>query len=61
MFPFVYKYTNQYTPIKPCKADISFEESLKCYETDSNGMPVDPHIPKNSSEGGVCATNRYKR
>ena len=28
VFPFVYKYTNQYTPLKPCKSDGSYEENL---------------------------------
>ena len=56
VFPFVYKYTNQYSPIKPCREGMTFEETLKCYDTDVNGIPTDLNIPKNSSEGGVCAT-----
>jgi len=53
VFPFVYKYTNQYEPIKPCESGENLE---RCYDIDVNGNPVDPNIPKNSSEGGVCAT-----
>lgn len=56
VFPFVYKYTNQYNPIKPCADNLNFEDSLRCYDVDVNGNPTDPNIPKYSNEGGVCAT-----
>lgn len=56
VFPFVYKYTSQYEPIKACKGDESFEESLRCFDVQPNGRPVDETIPVNANETGVCAT-----
>jgi hypothetical protein len=56
VFPFVYKYTNQYAPIKACGDNLSYNEKLRCYDLDVNGNPTDPNIPRNANEGGVCAT-----
>ena len=56
VFPFVYKYTSQYEPIKACKGDETFEESLRCFDVQPNGRPVDETIPVNGNESGVCAT-----
>lgn len=51
-FPFVYKYTNQYAPLKPC---TEVTDNLTCYDIDKNDNPIDPKIPPNG-KGGVCAT-----
>ena len=56
VFPFTYKYTSQYEPIKACKGDETFEQSLRCFDVQSNGTPIDSKIPINGNESGVCAT-----